>query len=155
MFKKTALFWNDGIPKHSLSIQSSSRSMKTCRPINEIRSTMHLSIMHFNDKNLARYEDIQKQMWSQTNLNCETFEWPTNLIQMFLYLNPIEHIHSNHYLCMRTFHILNTKRSHKKNQEKLGFWLVNCPTWQSLLLFIGSLHWLSTQITRKSSTGMC
>ena len=46
---------------------------------------MHLSIMHFNDKNLARYEDIQKQMWSQTNLNCETFEWPTNLIQMFLF----------------------------------------------------------------------
>ena len=59
--------------------------MKTYQPINEIRSTMHLSIMHFNHKNLARYEDIQKQMWSQTNLNCETFEWPTNLIQMFLF----------------------------------------------------------------------
>ena len=52
--------------------------------------------------------------------------------------------------------------------------LVNCPTRQSLLLFIGSLHWLSswqwwhphkwshhpvldfhTQITRKYSTAMC
>ena len=71
--------------KQFLKIESSSLSMKTYQPINEIRSTMHFSIMHFNHKNLARYEDIQKQMWSQTNLNCETFEWPTNLIQMFLF----------------------------------------------------------------------
>ena len=45
-----------------------------------------------------------------------------------------------------------------KYQQLLSY-IVNCPTRQSLLLFIGSLHWLSifpnTQVTRKYSTAMC
>ena len=36
------------------------------------------------------------------------------------------------------------------------YYIVNCPTWQSLSLFIGSLHWFPyTQITRQYSAAMC